>query len=159
MVSFFGCRFSVFRFSIFNRKGFASQSFCAKFSKMLCVLCEKSLCPLWFKKTLLELYLKMPDALIVALVSVFFFWLLKEKLRLTTSKAFIRFGLLGLLLLLAYCGNAYYFWEYFKQYTGPLTISVFVAHWIAEVVGYGLLAVITMVVCSMVTIVLRKLNS
>lgn len=84
-------------------------------------------------------------------ISLLLFWLLKDKLNLSSSKALLWQLIIAFLLFVTCAINIYYNWNYFKQYEGMHTTDYYMAHTIWKATGYGLLFILTIFICSLLS--------
>ena|ERR1700749_2015673 len=84
-------------------------------------------------------------------ISLLLFWLLRDILNLSSSKALLWQLVIGFLLFATCVVNIYYNWNYFKQYEGEHTTDYYIAHIIWDVSGWGLLLILTIFICSLLS--------
>lgn len=77
-----------------------------------------------------------------------FFFGLKNKLKLSTRKSLRLQSVIVVMMVLVWAGNILYNWNYLKSYSGPSNAGYYFAYGVLQVTGYGLLATITVLLCS-----------
>ncbi len=90
------------------------------------------------------------------ILSLLVFWLLKDRLHLTMTKAIIRLRIIILMLLIFFIINMFFNWGYLKQYSGDKTIGYYLAYGILNVTGYGFLGTLTIYISSIILKIKRK---
>ena len=94
--------------------------------------------------------------LLVLILSLIIFLFLKDKLHLTITKSIIKLSVIGLILFVALIVNVIYNWDYFKQYSGDKTSNYYLAYSLWYVTSYGLLAIMTILISSIISNIKRK---
>lgn len=69
-------------------------------------------------------------------------------MKLSSSKVIYRQFTIGIVLFCLGILNIFYNWNYFKSYSGLKSTGYYTAYGIWYVTGYGLLAIITILICS-----------
>jgi hypothetical protein len=93
--------------------------------------------------------------LILTFCTIGLFLILRARFELVTFRSFVIQVALLIILLAGLTLNTFYSWKYFKQYEGPKDANFRTAHYMEDILTYGLIGTMVFLICSFISIMRR----